>query len=530
MFAVPATNATAVSSARLAGLARPLALVVALAALAGRPVLAEETGPDGHTQPLVDGCQRSQSLQVGRATPEWVYVGRAEVTRRRLAGDPLRGTRTVKGVVVESHAAGEDLYLNHDYHDQNVYVLPDPGYEGLVARGQRELEGELEASNIPLWAMPTPGDRVVMSGSWVWDCGHWGNPAGDPTGLSQLLVYDPVATAQDVVAPGAIRGEQTELHPFHELATFRANAAGRLGRRPATVLSRLDVWINGDGGGALAEAECALLGIQVTPVTEAACSEVRDVGGTYRYVIPLGPRPAPGSRIVVDPVAVSRDSHPAVRTTPVRLRTNRAAGTVTVSFTLPHSTRARPFGFTVEAGWTGATPAVRHHVTLERIHIAGSLDGENEPHANPGNVRGEQTADPGEWVLYADVSGRWVKLPVGEVLGGQTIRIGRTIDLWLPPGVSPTLFVGGHECDEPIITCTDERFGAEPDPANPSTEVGFNDRPGRIELMNAGVPMTPGRAVYAPMTNPAGAGNEDLSDAVCGPRGCYQLTATWRRA
>jgi hypothetical protein len=31
------------------------------------------------------------------------------------------------------------------------------------------------------------------------------------------------------------------------------------------------------------------------------------------------------------------------------------------------------------------------------------------------------------------------------------------------------------------------------------------------------------------MTNPAGAGNEDLSDATCGPNGCYQLTVTWQR-
>ena len=130
-------------------------------------------------------------------------------------------------------------------------------------------------------------------------------------------------------------------------------------------------------------------------------------------------------------------------------------------------------------------------------------------------------------MLYAEVSGHWVQLPVAQVRDGQTIPLGINVDLWLPPGVTPTLFVSGHECDEPIITCTDERYGAEPNPLAPSTELGFNDRPGRIELMNAGVPLSRGTAVYAPTVNPAGAGNEDLSDAVCGAKGCYQLRVTW---
>ena len=45
--------------------------------------------------------------------------------------------------------------------------------------------------------------------------------------------------------------------------------------------------------------------------------------------------------------------------------------------------------------------------------------------------------------------------------------------------------------------------------------------------MNAGVPLFRGTHRYAPMVNPAGAGNEDLSDAACGPDGCYRLRVTW---
>ncbi len=504
-----------------------LALASALALLAVPPAVAAEPRPDPHTQPLLDGCQRSNTFTLARTTPEWVYVDRAAAMEQLLAGDPLRGVRRASGRVVESRPAGEDLYISHDFHDMNVMFVPDAPSEGLLAQGQQVIEGELEASNIPLWAMPAAGDRVVMSGSWIWDCGHWGNSAADPTGLSQFLVYDPVETGQDLLRPGAIRGEQTELHPFHELATTRLDAAGRLaGRRVATELSRLDVWINGDGGPALSEEDCALQGIPMTAFTERLCSDVRDVGGDYRYVLPLGPRPSRGSRVVVNRVRVHSETHPAVAKVPVSVRPDAARGRVTVSFSLPHSATATPFGVTVEAGWTGARRAVRHRVRLDSIHISGALDGDTEPNANPVSAP-EQTPAPGEWALYAQVSGRWARLPVARVTDGQTIPLGVTFDFWLPRGVQPTLFVSGHECDEPIITCSDERYGAEP--TEVSTELGFNDRPGRIELMNAGVPLTLGTATYAPMTNPAGAGNEDLSDATCGPNGCYQLKVTWQR-
>jgi hypothetical protein len=505
---------------------------LALAALVIPPAVATTARPNPHLGPMLDGCQRSQSLILARLTPEWVFVDRASVLAARLAGDAGAGYRTATGRVVESRPAGEDLYLSHDYHDMNVLFAPDAGSPGesLLATGQTIMEGEFEASNIPLWAMPAAGDRVRVTGAWIWDCGHWGNSAADPSGLSQLLIYDPVETGRDLLAPGAIRGEETELHPFDEVATFRANAAGRLGgHRVATLLSHLDVWINGDGGPARAEEECALFGLVFNPVTRRICSEVRDMGGDYRYVMDLGTRPDHGSRIVVNPVKVAAETHPAVANVPVKVVPDAAAGTVTVSFSLPHSTQARPFGIWVEAGWTGAPRAVRHRVTLDRIHISGSLDGATEPNANPARNGPEQTPDPGEWVLYAEVSGHWIQLPVHQVSTGQVVNLGAVFDFWLPEGMTPTLFVSGHECDEPIITCLDEHYGAVPDPAHPSTELGFNDRPGRIELMNAGVPLLPGTRVYAPMTNPAGAGNEDLSDATCGPNGCYQLTVTWQR-
>src|SRR5437667_11073976 len=86
---------------------------------------------DSHHQPLVDGCQRSNAMQLGLSTPEWVYVNHAPVLAARLAGAQHAGRQTVEGVVQEAHPAGDDLYVNHDFNDIDVDVAPDPAFAGL---------------------------------------------------------------------------------------------------------------------------------------------------------------------------------------------------------------------------------------------------------------------------------------------------------------------------------------------------------------------------------------------------------------
>jgi hypothetical protein len=521
-------------SLRRSGIA--LALLAVLAVFVARAEAAEQQ-PDSHTQPLLDGCQRSQSLNLAVSTPEWVYVNSNDVRLARLTGDATAGRRTLEGVVSESRPAGEDLYLNHDFHDYNVLVRPDPAYAGLLGSGNlnpnpREyglVEGEWETSKIPLWARASRGDRVRMSGNWIWDCGHWGNSAADRTGLSQLLVYDPIETIQDIAQPGAIRGETTELHPMYELATFRANAAGRLLTYGPRLLSRLDVWINGEGGMAQAAEECALSGVNNAVVARAVCRQGRDVAGTYTYVMQLVPRPSTRSKLIINPVFVRPETLPELAALPVSVRPDAHRGIVTVSFTLPHLARSQRFGITVAAGWSDAPRAAIHTVTLNTITIVRALDGSSEPNLNPGGVPGEQVTEPGEWVLYANISGHWVQIPhLAQVTDGQMIPLGITLRFALPAGVKPTLYVSGHECDEPLIDCVHEAASGTADTLG-STELGFNDRPGRIQNDRFGVPLALGTVTYHPPANPdPNGGNEDLSDAVCGSLGCYLLSVTWR--
>jgi hypothetical protein len=320
-----------------------------------------------------------------------------------------------------------------------------------------------------------------------------------------------------------------ELHPMYELATFRANAAGVLLGYGPRRLSRVDVWLNGDGSPAHSIEECALGGVGNWALARVVCPEARDIGGTYTYRMKLPPRPSSRSKLVVNPTTVHAETAPSLRGLPISVVPDARRGIVTVRFTIPHTDVPQQLGITVTAGWSDDVRPVLHTIRVERIHVVRSLDGDSEPHINPGDFPGEQTAAPGEWVLYGNVAGRWFQIPgIAQVRDGQTVEIGRTFSFWLPRGVTPLLFVSGHECDEPLMDCVNEGTGSSPD-LFATLEAGFNDRPGRIESHGAGIPLRYGTNVYRPAVNPDPTeGNEDLSDTVCGLGGCYQLTITWK--
>jgi hypothetical protein len=527
-----------------------LCSIVLVATVAAAAPPAER--PNAHTQPLLDGCMRSDAL-ITLTIPEWVYVNRQKVLAARLAGDNIAGRETAEGVVREIHPAGDDQFITHDYGDVDIDIGLDPKYVGLSGTGntppdeQPEVGTEWEDTLIPTWAWPQVGDRVRESGAWIWDCGHWGNGPADPTmGFAEFIPFDPVETVPDLLNPGTISGESTELHPLDQVATWRSQAAGVLkGQKTGTDLKRLDVWIGGDGGGALAEEECALYGLPpagVLALESSVCPRTRDVGGTYTYKIDLGPKPKPGSRIVVNDHIVHPEtdhSLAAAASQIVKITKDARAGTVTVTAVLPH--RASPaihFGISVEAGWTGARAAVHHVVTIDDFHINATLDGPTEPNIHFGQTIGpEQAPDPGEWVMFVAVNGRWQRIDplrhatnghtFNQVHAGDDFRNVMSFDYWLPQGVQPTLFVSGRECDIPLIDCRKDQYGGPPtDLTNPFTELGFNDKPGRVESGEVGLLMTPGSFVYRPPVNPsATSSDERFSDHSCGGP-CYTVTAT----
>jgi hypothetical protein len=529
-----------------------LAAVATIAATAGLVPSGAGGRPDSHVQPLIDGCERSNA-SIALAVNEWVYVHRAQVLAARLRGDPTAGRQTVEGVVTDSKPSGDDQFISHDYVDFSQDVKVDPAYAGLIGTGDTAgfMHTEWEEARVPQWAWPQVGDRVRESGSYIWDCGHWGNGEADPTkGISQFIPYDPIETAQDVVHRGTITGEGVELHPLYEIATFRSDAAGLLGNQTAgTPLQHLDAWISGDGTPAYREEECAMRGI--VPAISIAfestiCPRFRDVGGHYSYTIDLGAKPDPASTIAIDPLVVHPETDAVLAATPVLITPDPSAGTVTVSFDLPHlASSPIHFGISLEAGWTLAPAAVHHVITIDKIHVNATLDGKTEPSINPissGKPK-EITSDPGDWVLFLAVNGHWWQIPpdllsvqghrFNAVEAGDDFVPARTFDLWLPAGVAPTIFVSGRECDIPLMDCAPDRYGApQTDFSRPFLELGFNDKPGRVEdpfsIGGGDVPleMTAGTAIYEPVVNPNPVSSDErFSDAACGGP-CYTVTAT----
>src|ERR1051325_2358510 len=188
---------------------RRLVLLLALAGIAAASGLAPSGAadhPNSHVQPLIDGCERSNT-SIALTVAEWVYVHRAAVLAARLRGDQTAGRRTLEGVVTDSKPSGDDQFISHDYVDFSQDVHVDPAYSGLVGTGDTPdtMHTEWEEARVPQWAWPQVGDRVRESGSYIWDCGHWGNGEADPThGISQFIPYDPAETLQDALKRGTI--------------------------------------------------------------------------------------------------------------------------------------------------------------------------------------------------------------------------------------------------------------------------------------------------------------------------------------
>jgi hypothetical protein len=135
---------------------------------------------------------------------------------------------------------------DHYAHDVNVHLVPDPEYKWVLGtanyyaneknpeeRENGRIEVEWEALNdrsperyeqgnigVPLFAVPTAGDRVYVLGRWILDVGH-------PT-----------------------TGDRTEIHPPRLIATMRKYPdAIPLGGQ-LTRASRVDIYVSGHGGGA----------------------------------------------------------------------------------------------------------------------------------------------------------------------------------------------------------------------------------------------------------------------------------------
>src|SRR3712207_5679254 len=162
------------------GLLVGLLAVAALVAAVPAATAAHPARPTDRDQPLRDGCQRPNFLNLTLVnSPEWVYVN----------DDPT--IRVARGVVRVAHPTPVDQPGTHDWFDFNANLVPDKGSRWVLAGsrsagtnnfagGDEEddadaaeslarLHYEWEEGSYAKFAWPSDGDRTTIWGSWIWD-------------------------------------------------------------------------------------------------------------------------------------------------------------------------------------------------------------------------------------------------------------------------------------------------------------------------------------------------------------------------
>jgi hypothetical protein len=457
-----------------------LGLLVPPAALAG---------PDPVQKPVLDGCQRNPAGLLTFTSPEWV----------RVDGAKAQPFREIRGKATLVHTADEDLPEGHDSYDLDWDVIPDPGFEGLLAGSpeagngnygddadKAKLHVEWESKSVPAYAWPTENDTVDVWGQWIWDCGHWGqgiqtdpdNPQEDLIGTGDYFLPGQVEGG----APQELRGEQTELHPIEGFAVHRAEPS-----QSTTGESQTDVFASNDGTHAYADEKCAAqdqvqnsfpnstlpaYGPEFTACINDPANQRQPIAGrSFSFFVPAPPRPSPGATLrwrEVEQVAANGASEQV---------TPRGDGIeVRVSFDPSADAGPSSFGASYFVGWKGrqatSTPL---RLTLQSVTVNHSLD--------PNPKRQTQSGPPpGEYNLYLDVNGVWNFIGghgplsssgdwapgLGQVSDGQTFAVNRDVVFYVPAGGPVRVDISGRECDLPRM-----------DPCVVTGEVSdANDHPG----------------------------------------------------
>ena len=431
-----------------------LAAGAAVAAFAG-------TRPDPAVQAQRDGCGRNGAGLFKKEQPTWAYVGDAATP----ADGPPPAAQTATGVVsatpawLGSHPTDVDDPVTHSSFDFLVNVKPDApsgfllGTGNFAGAGESEEAGRLhtewEQSAFPRFAWPSPGDRIQLTGNWVWDCGHW---LGG--------------------------GERTELHPIRAFWVQRQGVSPR----SATGDAEGDLVISTDGTPAGASANCQHR-TRGDKAAFRACLAAdpgwQDVSGSYRFALAAPPRPSVKARLrirVVD--AGSTAGAPAVKAVP-----GPKGVVVTVDVSTPPGRRV-VIAKRVLAGWDAAPKPVHLRVTFDRILVRRSMDsGCIAPCTSVETTRvGQISKPPGEWTLYSDVAGVWSQWPLLRPVDGQTIRLGRSVDVYLGARQPWRLVVTGLECDNGSLSARSITVPPSPCPAGTGEFLDLvgDDAPGVV--------------------------------------------------
>jgi hypothetical protein len=454
--------------------------------------------PDPNVQAIADGCQRDTTKIFTGFAPNWVYVNDRDFPSSGPPPPPRTATGVVKGAsgLLAARISSSDDPITHRSVDVNVDLTVDKQNDFLtgVSRDgtpeQGTLHLERETDSYPQWTIPQAGDRVLATGSWIWDCDHFQG-----------------------------KGEKTELHPFRTTWVLRhperAAPTSKLGWAEG------DLYMTTDATPAGQEAECAhrTKGSADFKACTHSIGNTLGIDGAYEFAL-CAPQPAPkGAHLVWRIVDRGSVNAPKVPLFPGNL------GCASLRFTVAAPAAARVVvAKQVYLGWS--RPARVDHLRLhfDRLLVRRAMDPScppdkpDCPFANESTLPGQIAQSPGEWQLDWSVDGIWGRWP-GTLAAkdDSTFRGRQSVDFYLPHGGTWTFVVLARECDLGAIPSF-AGVGHAMQPCPTSGEVGNakgDDYPGAITVTFRGAAL--GRHV----TDASTAGS---TCPVSNLHGCYQLT------
>jgi hypothetical protein len=254
-----------------------LAVVVAIAVIGLGPAAMRAVADEpASTLPNAGDTGPAAAYDSSRMQPNSVGDDRCsgEIAGWEMAdsADGELGARRLEGEVVIGHPPHGDAWFNHLTEDSNFFVVPDDhnplasdpdadySYvlgEGNFQTGEDKEHGRVEIENeygalpwndagnsgyygIPPWAWPNTGDRAIVDGYWVYDCGH-----GDPGYRTEIHPAWMVVALRNMMQRSIARGSNREGW---------VASLGSDDDASVSPVTKADVWISSFGGEAVEDS------------------------------------------------------------------------------------------------------------------------------------------------------------------------------------------------------------------------------------------------------------------------------------
>lgn len=326
--------------------------------------------------------------------PHFVDAGRGNSPRLPTGG--------VYGDVRYSTLATLDLFVNHDWHDFLFFVkLDGQGYSLNSAtnaknsnsflcynsdnracssiRGETLMEMEWDTRHYPERFWATAGDRVWMTGRYVWDCGH------PPT-------------------------YHTEIHPPKAVAFTRQEQYVFPGDNSPSLTNKTYVYVHGRSGVKNYDFKT------VAGVESVVFNGYKDASvatENYEFDIPLPPKPA-GYRGHADAEVIELPFGGPAPT----LTVNAAETAVRVRYplSLGDPNPERKFAAVIVSGWRAPVSSVRFrrlNVNIEQLQIL-------KPH---------NAVSSSEWKLWLNINGQWTSFPTVTAKNELPLNLDRLLNV-----------------------------------------------------------------------------------------------------